>query len=346
MYKLLFNQVLKRLEAEKAHRIAAAALRVLPVAAPLMRAVLHTPASLRVNALGKTFASPFGLAAGFDKNAQEIKGLGLLGFSHVEVGTLTRYAQPGNPAPRLFRLVADRALVNRMGFNNQGADAALPRLKRAMGDRKRPIIGVNIGKSKITPVAEATADYVYSAQLLASYADYLAVNVSSPNTPGLRGLQELEKLEPLLMAVREAAGNTPVLVKIAPDLDDTQIDGIVQLAVRAKLAGIIAVNTTVSRTGLQTPAAQVAAIGAGGLSGAPLKQRSLEVLCRVRKTAPSDFTVISVGGVSTAQDVFERLQAGANLVQGYTGFIYAGPLWAYRVNKQLARLGWRGNAAA
>ncbi|RRD36280.1 quinone-dependent dihydroorotate dehydrogenase [Leucobacter sp. OH2974_COT-288] len=346
MYKFFFNNVLRRLDTETAHRLASTALQVLPIAAPIVRPLLKTPQQLRTRALGSTFASPFGLAAGFDKNAEEITGLGLLGFSHVEVGTLTKHAQPGNPRPRLFRLVADRALINRMGFNNAGSLAAVPRLERARLRKNRPVIGVNIGKSKITPVEDAVADYVYSTQLLAPLADYLAVNVSSPNTPGLRGLQELTMLEPLLTAVRDAAGKTPVLVKIAPDLDDAQIAGIVDLAARLGLSGIIATNTTISRDNLQTSAAAVAEMGAGGLSGVPLVERSLEVLRQIKASAPPELTIISVGGITTGADVLARLEAGADLVQGYTGFIYEGPLWAHRINKELAALGWHGNATA
>lgn len=346
MYKFLFNTVLRRLDTETAHKLAAAMIKTLPAIAFIIRPFTATPKQLQVKALGTTFASPFGLAAGFDKNAEEITGLGLLGFSHIEVGTLTRHPQPGNPKPRLFRLIADRALINRMGFNNGGSAAAVNRIARAKMRPNRPIIGVNIGKSKVTPVAEAIADYVYSAELLAPLADYLAVNVSSPNTPGLRGLQELQLLEPLLTAIKAAAKKTPVLVKIAPDLTDEQIIGIVELAVRLGLDGIIANNTTISRDKLLTDDETVAAIGAGGLSGVPLAERSLEVLRIVRAVAPQGFTVIAVGGVVTGADVLARLEAGADLVQGFTAFIYEGPLWAHRINQELVALGWRGNAAA
>ncbi|MDO4241771.1 MAG: quinone-dependent dihydroorotate dehydrogenase [Microbacteriaceae bacterium] len=345
MYKFFFNSVLRRMDPEKAHNLAAKVIQKLPAFEGILRRFTAPSKQLRVRALGQVFPSPFGLAAGFDKNAEEITGLGLLGFGHVEVGTLTKHAQPGNEKPRAFRLVADRALINRMGFNNDGTAAAVPRIAEARSHKNRPVIGVNIGKSKITPVEEAVADYVDSAKRVANIADYIAVNVSSPNTPGLRGLQELEMLEPLLAAVRETAGNTPVLVKIAPDLDDEQIDGIVELAVRLKLAGIIANNTTITREGLKTDLLTVFAHGAGGLSGAPLKHRSLEILRRIRQSTPSDFTVISVGGVETGADVLDRLAAGADLVQGLTGFIYEGPFWAHRINKHLVRAGWRGNAA-
>jgi dihydroorotate dehydrogenase len=207
------------------------------------------------------------------------------------------------------------------------------------------VIGVNIGKSRVTEVEDAVQDYVWSAQRLAPISDYLAVNVSSPNTPGLRGLQELEMLEPLLAAVHEAAGGTPLLVKIAPDMEDEQIDGIVALAQRLGLDGIIATNTTISRDGLSEPDSAVERMGAGGLSGAPLRQRSLEVLRRIRAVAPDPgFCVISVGGVTTAEDVLERLRAGATLVQGFTAFIYEGPLWARAINRGLRRAGWRATA--
>lgn len=340
-YPLLFNVVFKRMDPETAHHLAFRVIQATPLLGGILRRACAPDASLRVETLGLTFPSPFGLAAGFDKNATAIAGLGAIGFGHVEVGTLTRHAQAGNPKPRMFRLVGDRGLVNRMGFNNGGSAAALPRIEKARLSRHRPVIGVNIGKSRVTEVEDATQDYVWSAERLAPVADYLAVNVSSPNTPGLRGLQELETLEPLLAAVRDAAAGTPLLVKIAPDMEDEQIDGIVALAVRLGLDGIIANNTTVSREGLSASAAKIEEIGAGGLSGEPLRERSLEVLRRVARAAPEGFCIISVGGVSTSEQVLERLRAGATLVQGYTAFIYEGPLWARRINRELKRAGWR-----
>lgn len=341
MYPTLFNSVLRHLDPETAHNLAFRAIQAAPYAGAVLRRACAPEPSLRVRALGLEFPSPFGLAAGFDKNATAILGLGALGFGHVEVGTLTRHAQPGNPKPRSFRLIDDRALINRMGFNNGGSAAAVPRIERARLSSHRPVIGVNIGKSRITEVEDATADYVWSAQRLAPIADYLAVNVSSPNTPGLRGLQELSALEPLLANVKQAAGDTPLLVKIAPDMDDEQLEGIARLAVKLDLDGIIATNTTVSRSGLHAPAHEVEAIGAGGLSGQPLAARSLEVLTRIREVVPPEFCVISVGGVTTAGDVLARLDAGATLVQGYTAFIYEGPLWAREINRGLAAVGWR-----
>ncbi|TDN43484.1 dihydroorotate oxidase A [Curtobacterium flaccumfaciens] len=335
-YAVVFRSVFANMDPERAHHIAFAVIKVLPHVPIVGRLVerYSRPSALDgVTTMGIHFPSRFGLAAGFDKDARAIAGLGVLGFGHVEVGTITAKAQPGNERPRLFRLIADRALVNRMGFNNHGAAAAARRLERARRNPGRPVIGVNIGKSRVVDVADAIDDYLESTRRLAPFADYLAVNVSSPNTPGLRGLQELDQLRPLLTAVHDAAGRVPVLVKIAPDLDDEQIDAIAGLAVELGLDGVIANNTTVSRAGLQTPADEVAAMGAGGLSGAPVAERSLEVLRRVRAAVPSDFCVIAVGGVTSEQDVQDRIDAGATLVQGYTAFLYEGPTWATRINR-------------
>lgn len=338
MYPLLFRTVLSRMDSEAAHHLGMRVIRLLgarPLASAV-RAFTRPDESLVVEALGLRFPSPFGVAAGFDKDARGALGLGALGFGHVEVGTVTAVPQEGNPRPRLFRLIPDRALVNRMGFNNRGAHAAAARLRALRRRRDRPILGVNIGKSRVVAVDEAIDDYVRSAMLLAPLADYLAVNVSSPNTPGLRTLQAVSTLAPLLRAVQDAAGATPLLVKIAPDLDDEEIDAIARLAVDLGLQGIIATNTTISRSGLRTDPAVVAAAGEGGLSGAPLKQRSLEVLRRVRAVVPDEFCVISAGGVETAADVRERLDAGATLVQGYTAFLYRGPFWARQINRGLS----------
>lgn len=339
MYATLFRLILSKLDPENAHHLAMRVIRLAGVGpfAVLARAVTAPAPSLRTRALGIDFPSPFGVAAGFDKDAVGATGLGALGFGHVEVGTVTAIPQDGNPRPRLFRLVPDEALINRMGFNNAGADAAAERLARLRRRRRRPVLGVNIGKSRVVGVADATADYVASATLLAPLADYLAVNVSSPNTPGLRSLQAVETLRPLLAAVKAAAGDTPLLVKIAPDLDDSEIEAIAALAVDEGLAGIIATNTTLSREELTTPAPVVEAAGAGGLSGPPLSARSLDVLRRVRAVVPDDFCVVSAGGVVTAADVAERLAAGADLVQGYTAFVYRGPFWARQINRGLAR---------
>ncbi len=338
MYPLFFSLVLRRLDPERAHHLAFTVIRLLPRigVGALLRLATRPHPSLATTTLGLEFDSPFGVAAGFDKDAEGVRGLWQLGFGHVEVGTLTALAQPGNERPRLFRLITDRAVVNRMGFNNGGSAAAAPRLRRERARARRPIIGVNIGKSRAVEVDSAIPDYLESTRLLAPTADYLAVNVSSPNTPGLRGLQELERLAPLLSAVKAAAGDTPVLVKISPDLSDDEVRKIAGLVTELGLNGIIATNTTLSRENLRTPADVVEAAGAGGLSGAPLSARSLEVLRLIRAIVPAEMCVISVGGVDTAHDVSERLAAGATLVQGYTAFLYRGPLWAHQINRGLA----------
>jgi dihydroorotate dehydrogenase len=337
LYRLLFSAVLRRMDAERAHRMAFALIRA-AARVPGLRAALRArlaPAhpELRVRALGLEMPGPFGLAAGFDKNATGIAGLAMLGFDHVEVGTVTARPQPGNPRPRLFRLVRDQALLNRMGFNNDGAEAVEPRLAR------RPpgvVVGVNIGKTKAVPDSEAIADYAASTRRLAHHADYLVVNVSSPNTPGLRDLQATGRLRPLLAAVRDAAGTVPLLVKIAPDLADADVDAVADLAVELGLDGIIATNTTIGRQGLATPPEAVRAMGAGGLSGAPLADRALEVLRRLHARVGDRVTLIGVGGVETAEDAWQRILAGATLVQGYSGFVYAGPAWPRAIHRGLA----------
>jgi len=348
MYRLLYQVVLRRVPAEAAHRAAFALIRVfgwvarMPGAAWLLRRWLgpRDPV-LRVRALGLEFPGPLGLAAGFDKDARGIRGLAALGFGFVEVGTVTARAQPGNPKPRMFRLAADRALVNRMGFNNAGAAAAAA----ALGHSRRPggpVVGVNIGKTRAAPDDEAAADYAASARAVAAVAGYVVVNVSSPNTPGLRDLQAADRLKPVLVAVRAAldaaspSRRVPLLVKIAPDLADADVDAIADLALELGLDGIIATNTTVSRDGLASPAAEVAAAGAGGLSGPPLRDRSLEVLARLHARAGDRLVLIGAGGIDTPQDAWDRLRAGATLVQAYTGFVYGGPLWPRRMHAGLA----------
>ncbi len=339
MYPFLFRTFFARMDPERAHHLVVPVIRAFGVwpLAPVVRAITRPDASLRTHALGLEFDSPFGVAAGFDKNAVMTEGLHALGFGHVEIGTVTAVAQDGNPKPRLYRLVEDRALINRMGFNNAGAERAAARLARSRRRRGRAVLGANIGKSRIVDVDEAPADYVTSTRLVAPVADYVVVNVSSPNTPGLRGLQAVETLRPLLEAVRDAAASTPLLVKIAPDLADDEIEAIARLAVDVGLAGIVATNTTIAREPLSTPADVVEAMGAGGLSGAPLRERAVAVLRTVRSVVPAEFCVVSAGGVETADDVRERLAAGADLVQGYTAFIYRGPFWARQINRALAR---------
>jgi dihydroorotate dehydrogenase len=363
-YDALFDRVLTRVDPERAHELGFRALRA---AAPLTRRALTprragsahrgTPgrrlgADGPTIAMGLSFPHPLGLAAGFDKNAVGIDALAALGFGFVEVGTVTARPQPGNPRPRLFRLPRDRAIVNRMGFNNDGAEVVAQRLaERArrvvstpLDHRVAPaIVGVNIGKTKVVPEddeAAVLADYAFSARLLAPYADYLVVNVSSPNTPGLRSLQAVDRLAPLLDEVRrvadDAAGRpVPLCVKIAPDLADDDVVDVARLAVGQGLDGVIATNTTISRDGLVSDPADVEALGAGGLSGPVLRQRALDVVKILRAEAPG-LTLIGVGGISSADDARERIEAGADLVQAYTGFVYGGPLWPRRVVRGLS----------
>lgn len=347
MYRALCSILFRRVPAETAHRLGFGLIRgaaAVPGLGALLRhwLVPRDPV-LRVRTLGLDLAGPLGLAAGFDKDALGADALGALGFAFVEIGTVTARPQPGNPTPRLFRLTADRALVNRMGFNNVGSAAVAARLGTRGRSRTRSVVvGVNIGKTKVIPEDEAVVDYVTSAKLLAEVADYLVVNVSSPNTPGLRALQAVEQLRPLLVGVREAldgasARRVPLLVKIAPDLADEDIDAVADLALELGLDGIVATNTTISRDGLRTDAAQIEAMGPGGVSGAPLKERSLAVLGRLRARVGNRLVLVTVGGIETADDAWARLQAGATLVQAYTGFVYGGPLWPHRIHKDLAR---------
>ena len=343
-YDVLFAQALARVDPERIHH---AAFRAIRAAGPVSAKVLRMP-SAPVRALGLTFPHPLGLAAGFDKNAVGIDGLAALGFGHVEVGTVTGEAQPGNPKPRLFRLTADHAIVNRMGFNNDGAEVVARRLAAWRAGGGRTLLGVNIGKTKVVEPEDAARDYEKSAGLLAPYADYLVVNVSSPNTPGLRDLQAVERLQPLLAAVRRRADEVrpdrrvPLLVKIAPDLSDDDVLAVGDLALATGLDGIIATNTTISREGLVTPAADVEWIGAGGLSGRPLTERSEAVLRALRQRVGADLTLVGVGGITTVDDARRRLEAGADLLQGYTAFVYEGPAWPRRIVQGLAARESRG----
>lgn len=336
MYKLLLR-VMFLLSPERVHHLAFGAMRVVTAWGPLrslVARVLTVPDPvLRTTAFGVDFPAPLGLAAGFDKNATGVNTWGAMGFGYAEVGTVTAQAQPGNPAPRLFRLPADHALLNRMGFNNHGAGHAANELRKRSTSLP---IGANIGKTKIVAAEDAAADYAASARLLGPLADFLVVNVSSPNTPGLRDLQAVESLRPILAAVLGCV-DVPVLVKIAPDLSDEDVDAVADLAVELGLAGIVATNTTISRDGLATPADEVAALGAGGISGAPVADRSLEVLRRLHARVGDRLTLISVGGIDTVDQAWERILAGASLIQGYTGFIYGGPFWMKRIHKGLAR---------
>jgi dihydroorotate dehydrogenase len=346
VYRVIYAVLLRRVPPEAAHRAAfwliRAAAEVPGLAWALRQALGPRDPSLRVRALGLDFPGPLGLAAGFDKDGEGIIGLAALGFSFIEVGTVTALPQQGNPRPRMFRFTDERALVNRMGFNNRGAAELSARL-RALRARPgfKPVIGVNIGKTKTVPEEAAVADYVTSARLVADVADYVVVNVSSPNTPGLRDLQAADKLRPILSGVRAALDEAsprrrvPLLVKIAPDLADPDVDAVADLALDLGLDGIIATNTTISRDGLLDSAA-VADAGPGGLSGAPLKRRSLEVLSRLHDRCGKRLTLIAAGGITTPADAEARLAAGATLLQAYTAFIYEGPLWPSNVQRGLA----------
>jgi dihydroorotate dehydrogenase len=333
----LLKSVLFRFPAERVHHLVFGLLKLLTLVPPLgalVRRVLGVrDPILAQDVLGRSFPGPLGLAAGFDKNAAAVDSWGAIGFGFSEVGTVTASPQPGNPTPRLFRLVEDRAILNRMGFNNHGAGNAANNLRRR---RSTDPVGINIGKTKVVPAEDAVSDYVASATMLTGLADYLVVNVSSPNTPGLRDLQAVESLRPILGAVRDVA-TIPVLVKIAPDLSDEDVDSVTDLVLELGLAGIVATNTTISREGLATPAADVEALGAGGISGAPVAARSREVLARIHARAAGRIVIVSVGGVESAEDVWDRITHGAHLVQTYTGFIYAGTGLIRDTNRLVAR---------
>lgn len=344
MYRLLIRPLLYLLPAETAHHLAIGALRLLQLFPFVLRAIarcLRPSPKVGVRVMGIDFPSPIGLGAGFDKDGRVFDALGALGFGFVEIGTVTAEGQPGNPQPRLFRLPRDRALVNRMGFNNSGARSLADRLIRR-GGKARPVVGINIGKTKVTPAEAAPADYAQSAELLAPHADYLVVNVSSPNTPGLRDLQATSSLRPIVDAVKVAIQKSvperkvPLLVKIAPDLSDEDVLLIAELALELELDGIIATNTTIARSGLTTDAAEVEALGAGGLSGAPLKRRSLEVLSLLSAKLQGRCALISAGGIENIADVRERLARGASLVQIYSSLVYEGPGLPSRLARDLA----------
>jgi dihydroorotate dehydrogenase len=345
LYKTFFDLVLSRIPPETAHRLAFRGLDALgnrPRSRAGLRALSHVDDELlRVRALGLSFPSPLGVAAGLDKDAEHIEGLGALGFGFVEVGSITPAAQDGNPAPTLARLTDDRALLNRMGFPSKGAEAAARRLARP----RYTITGVNIGKNRDTPLELAARDYRSAARKLGGLADYVVLNVSSPNTPGLRDLESIWRLRPLLLAVRDEldqaeVARTPLLVKISPDLSDEDVDAVADLALELKLDGIVATNTTVRRQGLSVPAADAAWSAwteGGGVSGPPLARRSLEVLRRLRARTGDRLVLVSVGGISSAEDVWERVLAGATLVQAYTGLVYGGPAWPRAISLELAR---------
>ena len=343
MYKLFIRALLFKMDAEKAHHFSFKFLRIW-FAIPGMRFLTHrahhlTKPGLERKLFGLTFRNPVGLAAGFDKNGLLIREWGDLGFGFVEVGTVTPKPQAGNPQPRLFRLPKDQAIINRMGFNNDGLEVLTQRLRDA--ERGRLIVAGNIGKNKDTPNDNAASDYIKCFEALYPVVDFFVVNVSSPNTPGLRELQEKVPLTALLnsLQTRNQQKHTPkpILLKIAPDLSDAQLDDILDIAKATELAGLVATNTTISRENLQTESSHVEAIGAGGLSGAPLRARALHVLKYLRTKAGPDLPIVSVGGIMTADDALERLAAGADLVQIYTGFVYEGAYLPKRICRAIVR---------
>ncbi|MBM3842663.1 MAG: quinone-dependent dihydroorotate dehydrogenase [Verrucomicrobia bacterium] len=337
LYEKLVRPALFRRDSEHAHELGVNAMAALGRLTPLCRLLAARHQRLArvqrpVQAFGLTFPNAVGLAAGFDKDARAWPAAAALGFGHVEIGTVTAHAQPGNPRPRMFRYPAEEAVINRMGFNNGGATAMAARLARQPGPGRRAIpLGINLGKSKVTPLEEATADYLASFRLLADWADYVVLNVSSPNTPNLRQLQDESRLRELLQTItaanreRPAAGRrpVPVLLKISPDLSWPQIDAVVAVVAEFRLDGLIATNTTIARPG------PFAAVGeAGGLSGAPLRRRSTEIIGYVARATEGRLPLVGVGGITDVAGAAEKLDAGATLVQVYTGMIYRGPFFA------------------
>jgi dihydroorotate dehydrogenase len=337
MYKLLIRPILFCFDPEKVHYFTFFLIRIvskIPGFSGLFRALYEVKDSrLETEVFGLKFKNPVGLAAGFDKNAVLYKELSNFGFGFIEIGTITPKAQNGNPKKRLFRLKEDSAIINRMGFNNGGVDEAVLRLKQNNG----VLIGGNIGKNKVTPNEEATSDYEICFDALFDYVDYFVVNVSSPNTPNLRALQDKEPLTELLQTLQNKnlakPKQKPILLKIAPDLTDEQLLDIIDIINETKIAGVIATNTTLSREGL----ASENKIEMGGLSGKPLTKRSTEVIRFLSKKSNKSFPIIGVGGIHTAEDAIEKLEAGASLVQLYTGFIYEGPALVKAINKAILR---------
>lgn len=349
LYRSILRPVLFRLPPETAHELALRAVK-LSSKAKWLRGLaarrFDCARGVEIERFGLKFKNPIGLAAGFDKNGAAAEGLAALGFGFIEVGTVTHRAQPGNPQPRLFRLPQDRALINRQGFNNHGAAALASQLA---AHRPACVLGINIGKSRVVPIEEAVEDYLASFELIYEHADYVVVNVSSPNTPNLRELQKPEALLALLEALqqrnRELAQqqhggprSLPLLVKIAPDLEMRDVESIVEVALRAELSGIIATNTTTSRSGLRTPAERVAAFGEGGLSGAPLRARSTGMIAALHRLTRGRLSIIGVGGIFNAADAWEKICAGASLVQLYTGFIYEGAGIVREINDGLEEI--------
>jgi dihydroorotate dehydrogenase len=338
MYKLLIRKILFLLDPERVHNLIVALLKI-PLLSKLLRLFYYYDhLSLRRNLFGITFKNPVGLAAGFDKDAELLSQLPDLGFGFIEIGTVTPLPQPGNPTPRIFRLVRDQALINRMGFNNQGVEKMAERLKNKKSDI---IITGNIGKNKITPNEEAADDYLICFDTLFDYVELFVVNVSSPNTPHLRELQDKIPLTNLLKKLQERnltkPIRKPILLKIAPDLSESQLDDVIEIVNAVKLDGIVATNTTIGREGLKTEKLRIKQIGEGGLSGLPLKDQSTRIIKYIHERSGGKIPIIGVGGIHSVEDALEKLNAGASLIELYTGFVYEGPGLIKRINKELVR---------
>jgi dihydroorotate dehydrogenase len=342
IFKFFIRQILFRFDAEKVHYFAFGIIKKSMKIRFIRRWVKSNFTrfnnDISVEVCGLKFKSPVGLAAGFDKNALLYNELACFGFGFIEIGTVTPLAQEGNPKPRLFRLIKDEAIINRMGFNNDGMEKIISRLKK---NPKKTIIGGNIGKNKITPNENATDDYIKCFEALYDYVDYFTVNVSSPNTPGLRELQDKEPLTNLLATLNELNAKKikpkPIFLKIAPDLTENQLEEIVEIIEITKISGIIATNTTIDRNNLSTAKSEVEAIGAGGLSGKPLTQKSTDVIRFIHQKSEGKFPIIAVGGIHSADDAIEKFKAGATLVQLYTGFVFEGPELVKSINKRISK---------
>jgi dihydroorotate dehydrogenase len=345
LYRSLLRPILFSLPAEMAHELALKSLAIAPGFATTSLASRYQRSPFgKLRRFGLTFENPVGLAAGFDKDGIALEALAKLGFGFIEAGTVTYHAQPGNPKPRLFRLPLDRALINRAGFNNEGAQAFARRVSKS---RPECVLGVSIGKSKVVPLEEAAADYLKTFDLVHELADYVAVNISSPNTPRLRELQHGRELDQLLAALQQRNQElseryeqklAPLLLKLSPDLTDDELEQALDVAVNRKISGVIATNTTTDRSNLRTDAAKVAAYGEGGLSGAPLRNRATTMVAKIYKLTGGTMPVIGVGGIFTAEDAWQMISAGASLIQVYTGFIYEGPSIVANINDGLRRI--------
>ncbi len=341
MYKLFIKPFLFLLSPESAHHFTVKSLKIvlaIPIIGSLFRMYCRSnDERLRRSFLGLDFANPVGLAAGFDKDGKYFHAMSALGFGFIELGTVTPKGQDGNPLPRLFRLPPDQGLINRMGFNNDGVDALVERLKK--GKPAGVVIGGNIGKNKVTPNEEAADDYVKCFEALFPWVDYFVVNVSSPNTPNLRALQDREPLTKLLSLLQSKnqvkQAPKPILLKIAPDLTEGQLDDILAIVQDTKIDGVIATNTTISRAGLKTSDSEIESIGNGGLSGAPVRNRSTEVIRYLYEKSNKKLFIIGVGGIVTPEDALEKLDAGAALLQVYSGLVYEGPSMIKRINKAI-----------